>query len=550
MVNSNAIRKISASAEDYMKSLQAFAREHKQELPPSGEVKDTTDVLKVRYVFGVMGLLGIAILYALRVNLSVAIVTMVNITALSTGLEDQSNNYSNVDMCPGKASESSTRYSGEFLWDEEQQGLILAGFFYGYAIGQLPGGMLAERYGGKLVFGLGTVLTAALTVISPFSLWAHEMLFFTVRFLEGLAEGVTFPAMQSMISKWSPPNERSRFSIIFSGSYLGTVICMPLSGFLSDLPLAGGWPLVFYVFGALGVVWYIPWLFLVYDSPEQHPRITEEEKIYIQSSIGATEKKKNLPIPWKAVLSTPGLWACAIMHLGIGWNFFGQITYLPSYMANILHYKIENNAALSAVPYIVGGIASVISSLSLDWIITRKFVTPLTGFKIFNGITGLGAALTLVLIPRAGCSTIWINLLLALNGLSLGAQYAGNGMNLLVLAPNFAGTLYGISNTMANAAGILAPYAVGFLTNGRQNRHQWNIMFYISSAIGLGTYVLYLLLCTDKEQPWNTPQEDVKSTENEEKGTIGNISYINEAYERDIAITPRKWERKISAEIF
>lgn len=78
----------------------------------------------------------------------------------------------------------------------------------------------------------------------------------------------------------------------------------------------------------------------------------------------------------------------------------------------------------------------------------------------------LGPALTLVLVTLVGCDTASILVLLALNGLFLGAQYTGNSINLLLLAPNFSGTMLGISNTFANGAGILAPYAVGLLTNG------------------------------------------------------------------------------------
>ncbi|GLH15174.1 Putative inorganic phosphate cotransporter [Gryllus bimaculatus] len=313
---------------------------------------------------------------------------------------------------------------------------------------------------------------------------------------------------------------------------------MPVSGILCDSQLLGGWPLVFYATGAIGILWYIPWLLCVFDTPAQHPRISQAERRFIETALHRTGQKKKLPIPWKKILATPGLWACASMHLGIGWNFFGQITYLPSYMGEILHYKIENNAALSAIPYVLGGLSSLASTITLDALITRKIVRPLTGFKIFNAMTGVGAAITLALLPLAGCNRILINVLLALNGISLGAQYAGNGTNLLVLAPNFAGTMYGISNTMANAAGILAPYAVGFLTYGNQTRSAWNIMFYISAAIGALSFIIYWVLCSEEEEAWNNPLplEEVTSGDNNNKSKENGSnekSHENKAYEPD-----------------
>nr|CAD7404073.1 unnamed protein product [Timema poppensis] len=160
------------------------------------QVNDTTDFVKVRFVFLILGMLGIAILFIVRVNLSVAIVAMVNNTALNeleilTLETDAGTDYVDLDVCQRVENISGLAVEdGEFTWSEETQGFILSGYFYGYAVGQLPGGILAERYGGKLMFGLGTFISALLTVVSPFAIWVSEELFFALRLLEGLA-GVT-----------------------------------------------------------------------------------------------------------------------------------------------------------------------------------------------------------------------------------------------------------------------------------------------------------------------------------------------------------------------
>jgi len=63
---------------------------------------------------------------------------------------------------------------------------------------------------------------------------------------------------------------------------------MSLSGVVAEY---GGWPLVFYIFGACTVVWFIPWLLLAYNSPHDHPRISPEEKMYIISELDAPHNK-------------------------------------------------------------------------------------------------------------------------------------------------------------------------------------------------------------------------------------------------------------------
>nr|CAD7426794.1 unnamed protein product [Timema monikensis] len=438
------------------------------------------EVLKARYVFALMGFLGASILYFVRVNISVAIVAMVNHTALAS--ERTTVEISSEDVCPGGETNATSAKSedGEFKWDEELQGIILSGFFYGYAAGQLLGGQLAERFGGKIVYGLGTFIAAALTVVSPQCAWISDKLLFAVRLLEGLAE----------------------VRHLKTSGYLGTITCFPISGLLCDWGVAGGWPMVFYVFGGLGVVWFIPWLFLVYDTPQQHPRISKEERDYIQTSIGTVPTKKALATPWKELLLSPGLWACAVMYMGIGWTFFTLLTGLPTYMKHVLHFNIKSNALLSTIPYITGGVFSVILGYLMDYIIAEGCVTKLTASSI-------GPAVTLLLITVIGCNPVWIIVLLAINGLCMGTQYTGNSMNLIALAPNFAGTTYGLCNTFSSSVGILAPYVTGFLTKNNQTRTQWNLVFYTSAAVSVITFIFYMALCTDEEQPWNNPHPDI-----------------------------------------
>jgi len=120
--------------------------------------------------------------------------------------------------------------------------------------------------------------------------------------------------MHSMLAHWVPPLERSKFAALvyagslsyisfllmninrtrishdfFLGSNFGTVISLPVSGWLCSLEFWGGWPLAFYLFGGCGLIWYVFWLMFVYDTPAQHATIDPSEKAYIEASV----EKKN-----------------------------------------------------------------------------------------------------------------------------------------------------------------------------------------------------------------------------------------------------------------
>ena len=70
---------------------------------------------------------------------------------------------------------------------------------------------------------------------------------------------------------------------------------MPLCSYLCETV---GWDSVFYVFGALGIIWFVVWALLVHDGPEIHPRISDEEKEYLQAALTECEAEKPARIPW------------------------------------------------------------------------------------------------------------------------------------------------------------------------------------------------------------------------------------------------------------
>ncbi|OWR40838.1 hypothetical protein KGM_200810 [Danaus plexippus plexippus] len=460
-------------------------------------VEETTGWIKCRTVLGIMGLLGFANVYAMRVNLSVAIVAMINST------EPLPSNDTTLDVCPTSLPSNNTipPKQGEFNWTAEQQSIILGSFFYGYVLTQIPGGRIAEMFGGKLVYGIGVLLTAVFTILSPIAAYIDFKFFIVVRVLEGLGEGVTYPAMHAMLSRWIPPLERSKFAAyVYAGSNIGTVISLPISGWLCTLDFAGGWPLCFYIFGGLGIIWFIAWMFLIYDTPQKHPRICPKEVEFITESIGVQEEHRQ-SIPWCKFLTCLPLWAILIAQCGQSWLFYTQLTELPTYMNNILHFDIVSNARLLALPYLSSWVAGIGISIFADWLLAKGWISRLNSMKLWNTVGSFIPALGLLGIAWAGCDRLSVMLLLTITSAFGGAVYAGNQMNHINLSPQFAGTMYGITNAASNICGFMAPYVIGLIiSDTQQTLGQWREVFYLAAAIDLGANLFYLFFASTEEQ--------------------------------------------------
>lgn len=104
-------------------------------------------------------------------------------------------------------------------WDQALQGLVLGSFYIGYVITHVPGGILAERFGGKYTLALGILSTAIFTCLTPMAVnYGGSTALIILRILMGLGEGTTFPALSVLLAAWVPVNERSKVgSFVFGG---------------------------------------------------------------------------------------------------------------------------------------------------------------------------------------------------------------------------------------------------------------------------------------------------------------------------------------------
>uniref|UniRef100_A0A1B6DA23 Sialin n=1 Tax=Clastoptera arizonana TaxID=38151 RepID=A0A1B6DA23_9HEMI len=445
----------------------------------STEFLDDTIWIPKRYCIAILGFLGFANIYALRVNMSVAIVSMTsNRTLLTNG--------------------SKIIIDAEFPWDRSVQGIILGSFFYGYILTQVLGGWLAIRYGGKQLFFCGVFVTAIITLLTPLLAKMHLYLLIIGRVLEGVFEGVTYPAMHGVWSHWAPPTERSRLvTITLSGSYFGTVIALPLSGILTDTL---GWSSIFYVFGTVALIWCGIWFYIVAETPSSDKSISVAEKEYIEDTIGPTIISSKVNVPWKSIMTSLPVWAIVAAHFSENWGFYTLLTELPTFMSDVFAYSMYDAGLISALPYLVMGLVVQFSGFLADWFRTSGHLSTMQVRKLFTCTAFICQTIFLLAAANATKPISVIATLTVAVGFG-GLAWSGFSVNSLDIAPQYASILMGISNTVATIPGIISPSLTSYVIQDKTSE-EWHIVFHISAAIYIIGTIIYAFLASGKVQNW------------------------------------------------
>uniref|UniRef100_A0A8C5GPD3 Vesicular glutamate transporter 2.1 n=1 Tax=Gouania willdenowi TaxID=441366 RepID=A0A8C5GPD3_GOUWI len=409
-----------------------------------------------RYIIAIMSGLGFCISFGIRCNLGVAIVGMVNNSTIHQN---------------GKII---IKEKAKFNWDPETVGMIHGSFFWGYIVTQIPGGYISSRLAANRVFGAAIVLTSILNMLIPSAARVHFGCVIFVRILQGLVEGVTYPACHGIWSKWAPPLERSRLATLsFCGSYAGAVIAMPLAGILVQY---SGWSSVFYVYGCFGLFWYIFWILVVYK----------------------------FKTPWRKFFTSMPVYAIIVANFCRSWTFYLLLISQPAYFEEVFGFEISKVGMLSALPHLVMTIIVPIGGQLADYLRSKNILSTTTVRKIMN-CGGFGMEATLLLVVGYSHSRgVAISFLVLAVGFS-GFAISGFNVNHLDIAPRYASILMGISNGVGTLSGMVCPLIVGAMTKNK-TREEWQYVFLIASLVHYGGVVFYGIFASGEKQPWADPE--------------------------------------------
>ncbi|XP_044758471.1 sialin-like isoform X2 [Coccinella septempunctata] len=317
-------------------------------------------------------------------------------------------------------------------------------------------------------------------------------------------DGVQYPSLQCLMGAWAPPNEKGKFTACLMGNVLGSVITQAIVGYLVSTL---GWSWGFYFTGIVTLLFLLGWVLLVSDYPEQNWFCSAEEAAFIhETHAGSVRIGKSKPPILKMLTSVPFI-SLVISQFGSLWGLYLLLTVVPKFMADVLKFNLKNVGFLSSTPSISRLISGFVYGAIADVLIKREIVKKVVVRKGFitlsHFLPGVVMFLYLAIGENVPLAVALLIIVMAFNGASVVTTI----VNAQDLAPNYAGTQFGIMNFFGSMPGFIVPAMVGEITKYKSELPEWAIIFSITGVIYISTGLVFVFFGSVKLQPWNEKKE-------------------------------------------
>lgn len=359
---------------------------------------------------------------------------------------------------------AATAISNDFHLSPVQLGIIFSAFGWSYAALQIPGGILVDKYGPRLVYTFSLICWSLATLLQGVIKSFNAL--FLLRMATGAFEAPAFPANNRVVTSWFPDKERATAIAVYtSGQFIGLAFLTPV---LVTIQYYMGWRGLFVITGLTGVIWGIAWYF-IYRDPLQHSKVNQAELQYIKDGGGVTEagvsntKDKNESFSRKnlqQVFSYRKLWGIYIGQFSINATLWFFLTWFPTYLVKYRGLSFIKSGYLASVPFLAACAGLLLSGFLSDYLL-KKGVSVGIARKL-PVIIGLLLSVSIVGANYVNNTTLII--------LFMSIAFFGNGFASIswvfvsTIAPvKLIGLTGGVFNFIGQLASIVIPIVLGVL---------------------------------------------------------------------------------------
>jgi len=379
-------------------------------------------------------------------------------------------------------------------WSPTVQGAVMSAFFLGYVTLQVPAGYLSDRFGGKWVLGLGVLFWSLFTLLTPASAALGITVLLACRFLMGVAEAVTWPSIYSLYSRWVHPDRRaSAVGLMNSGISGGAVIALICTPWLISV---WSWQGAFYLYGALGILWFAVWAPLARSRPADKTDWDTADAALPNAEAGSAADQNDVSaqpvyprLTVRGMLRSSAVWAIAVAHICINWSLYLVLSWFPTFVNRELGADLQLAGFLALAPTIVSLVMAPLAGRLFDRLVAkghdRLKVRRVMQSLAYVGITAAMMAITLT--DSLVLSVTVITLSNALTAFSIG----GFATNHLDIAPNQSGLLMGVTNTLAAVSSSASVFVSGWIQDLSGG---WDAVFLTAAGVSVFGAVVYASL--------------------------------------------------------
>ena len=339
----------------------------------------------------------------------------------------------------GNLATGATQIRADLHLSATAYGTLAAGFYFAYAFCQLPAGALSDRLGGKLVLGIGALLWSVATLMTGFV--QGFMGLFVLRMMLGVGESVAFTTTSKIIAGNVPRAQMGLANGLIGFGYLvGPAVGTLIGGLLMA---KWGWRPTFWLFGAISLLWLIPW---------SRVRIIE---------VKPADKADAQPVTLRQILGQRALWGASLGHFAGNWNWYFILGYLPMYLEMQRGFSKEHMATVVSSAYLVNALAALFAGWASDKVIARGW-SPSFTLKLPLAAAHLGGLVCMLAMPvlPIGACIAMLFVYEILLGFSSPAYFM---IPQIMAGPAAAARWTGVQTMMGNMPGIIGVFFAGVL---------------------------------------------------------------------------------------
>ena len=398
----------------------------------------------------------------------------------------------------------------EFHLGAMEMGIVMSAFFWSYALLQLPAGMLADRFGQKIVLGVAVFWWSLATAVTGLASGFKSLV--ALRVMLGVGEAGSYPSNAGIATRWFPRQERATVAGIFdSGSKLGGAVALPLIAWLLAV---FDWKVTFAITGALGLIWCVVWVLVFKNSPADHRRVSASELAYIRADEEAPRQNGAAlaDVPWYRLFAHRNIWAMCIGFFMINYNSYFFITWLPTYLVKERGMSMMEMGFMASLPLILSMVVEIFAGWASDRVYASGRLSLTATRKLFL-IVGLLMASSIGFAAFAASPLVAVALLcVAKSGTTVAASqvWALPGD---VAPRNMVSRVAGIQNTVSNMGGVVGPVVTGAIV---ASTGSFVAALLFSSALIVIAMLNYLFLL-GKVEPIQFNQVPMEATNRDER---------------------------------